>query len=55
MSPRRKKYKYWAWMPWIRWFVPLPIILLICKRHFGIHIWYQDDECELKFSKRYPD
>jgi hypothetical protein len=44
--------KYWSWQPWIRWFVPLPILVWISKRNFQSHVWYQDDEVQLELIQR---
>jgi hypothetical protein len=51
-----KKYKYWSWMPWMRWFVPLPILIMISKKMMGNHhVWYQDDCITLETSGRFSD
>jgi hypothetical protein len=40
-------YHSFRW--WIRWFVPLPILIRVSKRTFGNHhVWYQDDSISLE-------
>lgn len=46
--------RYWSWMPWMRWFCPLSILLWYSKRTFGrSHVWYQDGECQLELRPRF--
>lgn len=51
---RIKKYKYWAWWPWIRWFVPLPILLWFSRRNFHSLVWYDDTEVRLELTRKSP-
>lgn len=45
---------YWSWMPWMRWFCPLVILVWYSKRTFGqSHVWYQDDKCQVELRGRY--
>ena len=45
--------KYWSWQSWIRWFVPLPLLVRYSKRVFGNnHVWYQDDLVNLELRPR---
>ncbi len=41
MSDKNRK-PYWGWQPWIRWFLPLPILVRLSKRRFISFVWYQD-------------
>lgn len=45
--------KYWSWQPWMRWFVPLAILVRISKRNFFSHVWYSDPNCQLELSRKY--
>lgn len=47
--------KNWSWQPWMRWFVPLPILIWISKRNFQSHVWYQDDKVQLELYGRFKD
>jgi hypothetical protein len=50
-----KKHKYWSWMPWMRWFCPLAILVWYSKRNFLSHVWYQDDRVQLELRGRFDD
>jgi len=40
---------YWSWRWWVRWFLPLPILVWLSKRKMGNHhVWYQDEEINLE-------
>lgn len=43
------KRAYWSWRWWIRWFIPLPLLVKLSKRQMGNHhVWYQDDFINLE-------
>jgi hypothetical protein len=44
---------YNSFRPWIRWFVPLSVLVWIDKRmkYYG-HVWYQDAEYEVLSRRR---
>jgi hypothetical protein len=44
---------YWSWRFWMRWFVPLPLLLRFSKKNFLSHVWYQDSTCQLELTRRY--
>lgn len=47
---------YWSWRWWVRWLVPLPILLWYSRRVFGTnHVWYQDSKCQLELRGRFVD
>ena len=47
-----KRKVYWSWRWWIRWFIPIPLMLWYSKKYMGSHVWYQDEECQLELRHR---
>jgi hypothetical protein len=45
--------KYYSWRFWVRWFVPLPILIWYSKRNFFSHVWYSDPNFQLELSRKY--
>lgn len=47
---------YWSWQPWMRWFVPLSLLLRISRQQFGrSHVWWQGENCQLELRPRFAD
>lgn len=45
---------YYLLRPWIRWLVPLPIIIWLLKRKFFSAVIYQDAEIEIGMRRIMP-
>lgn len=47
------KRSYYSFRPWLRWLLPLPVLIWISKSRYRYsHVWYQDDVHQVTFSRR---